>query len=79
MMTNDGLVEQILLSHPHTNNRLFFLLTIKIGIYLRKTSKSSLTLYSITTPFYTFEIYHVFENIMENGTFALLEQILNFP
>ena len=23
--------------------------------------------------------YHVFENIMENGAFALLEQILHFP
>ena len=27
---------------------------------------------------YAFE-YHVFENIMENGAFALLEQILHFP
>ena len=23
--------------------------------------------------------YHAFENIMENGAFALLEQMLNFP
>ena len=23
--------------------------------------------------------YHEFENIMENGEFALLEQLLNFP
>ena len=23
--------------------------------------------------------YHVFENIMENGTFAILEQMLHFP
>ena len=23
--------------------------------------------------------YHVFENIMENGAFALLEQMLHFP
>ena len=39
-----------------------------------------LTLYSIVTPFDTFEISHnLFENIMENGAFALLEQMLNFP
>ena len=31
------------------------------------------------TSFDAFEIYHVFENIMENGAFALLEQILHFP
>ena len=34
-----------------------------------------LTLYSIITPLK----YHVFENIMENGAFALLEQMLQFP
>ena len=33
-----------------------------------------LTLYSIITPLK----YHVFENIMENGAFALLEQMLHF-
>ena len=33
--------------------------------------KSSITLYSIITHFYTFEIlYRVFENIMKNGAFA---------
>ena len=29
-----------------------------------------LTLYSIIMPFDTFEIYYVFENIMENGEYA---------
>ena len=31
--------------------------------------------------FHTFEIqmYHVFENIMENGAFALLEQMVHYP
>ena len=29
------------------------------------------TLYSIIMPFDTFEISHIFENIMENGAFAL--------
>ena len=32
-----------------------------------------LTLYSIISPFK----YHVFENIMENGAFAFLEQIFS--
>ena len=27
----------------------------------------------------TFENYDIFENIMENGAFALLEQMLHFP
>ena len=36
---------------------------------------SSLTLYTIITPLK----YRVFENIMENGAFALLEQMLHFP
>ena len=26
-----------------------------------------------------FKIYHALENILENGTFALLEQMLHFP
>ena len=34
-----------------------------------------LTLYSIMTPLK----YHIFENILENGAFALLEQMLHFP
>ena len=34
-----------------------------------------LTLYSIVTRLK----YHVFENIMENGACALLEQMLHFP
>ena len=34
-----------------------------------------LTLYSIITPLK----YHVFENIMEKGAFAPLEQMLHFP
>ena len=43
-----------------------------------------ITLYSNITPFGAFEIsyiwkYHVFENIMENGEFALLEPMLHFP
>ena len=33
-----------------------------------------LTLYSIITPLK----YHAFENFMENGAFALLEQMLHF-
>ena len=33
-----------------------------------------LTIYSIITPFDAFET-HVFENIMENGALALLEQM----
>ena len=33
------------------------------------------TLYSKMTPWK----YHVFENIMENEAFALLEQMFNFP
>ena len=37
--------------------------------------QSVLTLYSIITPFK----YHVFENIMENEAFPLLEQMLHFP
>ena len=36
--------------------------------------KSPLTLYPIEMPLK----YHVFENIMENGAFALLEQMLHF-
>ena len=35
----------------------------------------ALTLYSIITPLQ----YRVFENIMEKGAFALLEQMLHFP
>ena len=42
------------------------------------TPKSPLTLYSIITPFDAFAI-SCFENIMENGAFALLEQMLHFP
>ena len=38
-----------------------------------------LTHYYIIAPFDAFEIYHVFENIMENGAFALLDQMLHFP
>ena len=34
-----------------------------------------LTLYSIMKPLK----YHVFENIMVNGAFAFLEQMLHFP
>ena len=41
--------------------------------------QSPLILNSIITPFEAFEIYHVFENIMENGAFALLEQNASFP
>ena len=37
-----------------------------------------LTHYSIITPLMPLK-YHVFENIMENGAFALLEQMLHFP
>ena len=39
---------------------------------------TSPTLYSIIVPLDTLKI-HVFENIMENGAFALLEQMLHFP
>ena len=38
-----------------------------------------LTLYSIIMPFFTPLKYNVFENIMENGAFAPLEQMLHFP
>ena len=37
-----------------------------------------ITLYYIITPFDSFEIY-VFENVIENGAIALLEQMLHFP
>ena len=38
------------------------------------------TLYSIIMPFDAFEIScTVFEKFMENGAFALLEQMLHFP
>ena len=47
-----------------------------INPYLAK-SFFSLTLYSMLTPFDTFE-YQVLENILENGAFALLEQMLHF-
>ena len=39
------------------------------------TDYAALTLNSIITPLK----YHVFENIMVNGSFALLEQMLHFP
>ena len=42
------------------------------------TQVCSLTLYLIIMPFDAFGIY-VFENIVENGAFALLEQMLHFP
>ena len=40
-----------------------------------------LTLYSIihVTPFHTFEIQFLFENLMENGVFGPFEQTLHFP
>ena len=39
-----------------------------------------LTLYSIIAPFDAFEIScTVFENMMENGAFALFEKMLHFP
>ena len=38
-----------------------------------------LTLHSIITPFEAFKISYIFEDIMENGAFALLEQMLHFP
>ena len=44
------------------------------NLYLLQDT-GSLTLYSIVTPMK----YHEFENIMENGAFALLEQMLHFP
>ena len=40
-----------------------------------KRNNMHLTLYSIITPLK----YHVYENIVENGAFALLEQMLHFP
>ena len=39
------------------------------------TDLTTLILCPIITPLK----YHVFENIMENGTFALLEQMPHFP
>ena len=42
--------------------------------------KKHITLCFIIRPFDAFEILcTVFENIMENGAFALLEQMLHFP
>ena len=38
-----------------------------------------LNFFFIKTPFDAFEIDNVFENIMENGACALLEQMLHFP
>ena len=46
------------------------------SVYLRAIDH--LTLYSIITPFDTFE-YHVFENIMEYGAFAPKKEMLHFP
>ena len=40
-------------------------------------SKAVLTHYSIITPFDAFAISYI-ENIMKNGAFALLEQMLHF-
>ena len=39
-------------------------------------SDKPLTLYSIIT---SFDIYSIFETIMENGEFAPLEQMLHLP
>ena len=36
MMTNSGFEGKIFLSHPHTNNGFFFLLTIKYHIFIEK-------------------------------------------
>ena len=46
--------------------------------FIVKMWLDALTLYSIIAPFDPLK-YHVFENITENGAFALLEQILHFP
>ena len=35
-MTNDDHERRIILSHPHTNNGFYFLLTIKYLIYIEK-------------------------------------------
>ena len=39
----------------------------------------TLILYSIIRPFDAFETSHIFENNMENGAFALSEQMYPFP
>ena len=60
------LIDKITLSHLFKSNPLS-LLSLVILPYL--------TLYAMITPLK----YHVFENSMENGAFALLEQMLHFP
>ena len=52
-----------------------FLKSVSIIANNWRESHIPLTCYSIITPLK----YHVFENIMENGAFALLEQLLHFP
>ena len=42
---------------------------------MKVTVFAAITLHSIIMPLK----YHVFENIMENGAFALLEQMLHVP
>ena len=44
-------------------------------IFIESRRFFALTFYSIITTLK----YHVFENIMENGAFALLKQMLHFP
>ena len=52
------------------------MLVYKKGFY--NGINCALILYSIIAPFDTFEISFIW-NIMENGAFALLEQMLHFP
>ena len=53
---------------------------LKVG-NLKQVSKGLLNPYlhysALLTPLQY--MYHIFENIMENGAFALLEQMLHFP
>ena len=41
VMTNADREGQIFLSHPHTNNRLFFLLTTNTSFYIGKNMKKT--------------------------------------
>ena len=77
--------------HPEVMSELFaiHMQAIKIDAYLEikcmiqsegleVRRHINITPYSIITLLMPLK-YHVFENIMENGAFALLEQMLLFP
>ena len=51
-------------------------LAVALSCRIGRTSRHTLTINSIMNN--AFEIIHVFENILENGEFAHLEQMLHF-